>query len=132
MRKLASSVVVLSLLGISLVGCISNSTQGSTQDKNGMIAVFEMTPSPPLMMEPVSLALSLTGSSGEAIEGAQVSYELTMPGMTMPPNNPQTLEDEQGVYLADGVFTMAGEWRAQAIVVYGGETTTFTFDFSVE
>jgi len=84
------------------------------------------------MMEPVALSLSLTGPGGETIKGAQVFYDLTMPGMVMPPNQPQAREEGQGVYLAKATFTMAGEWRVEATVSYGKQMATFAFDLSVE
>jgi hypothetical protein len=132
MMRLRFYLFVLAILAISIVGCKQESSQGFTQSRDGMVAVFEMSPASPVMMEPVTLSLSLTGPGGEAIEGAQVSYELTMPGMTMPPNKPQASDEGQGVYRAEATFTMAGEWRAQALIVYSGTTTIFTFDFSVE
>lgn len=132
MKKFAARVLVGALLALALGSCQGNSSQSYTQNKDGIVALFQLAPSSPVMMEPVSLSLSLTGSGGEPIEEAQVSYDLTMPGMTMPPNKPQARDEGRGVYMADATFTMAGEWRAQAVVIYGGETTTFTFDFSVQ
>jgi hypothetical protein len=132
MKKFAARVLVGALLALALGSCQGDSSQSYTQNKDGIVALFQLSPSSPVMMEPVSLSLSLTGSGGEPIEEAQVSYDLTMPGMTMPPNKPQARYEGRGVYMADATFTMAGEWRAQAVVIYGGETTTFTFDFSVQ
>lgn len=132
MRRLSTCVVVLALAGLVLVSCKGETKQGFSQENNDLVAVLDMVPYPPVAMDPTSLGLSLTGSNGEAIEGAQVAYDLTMPGMTMPPNNPQAQEQGRGKYLAEVVFTMAGEWRAQAIVEAEGETTTFTFEFSVK
>ncbi len=84
------------------------------------------------MMKPVTLSLTLTDSKGNAIEGADVAYDLTMPGMTMPPNHPQATDKGKGLYQVDTTFTMSGDWHAEAAVTYKGVTTPFTFDFSVQ
>jgi hypothetical protein len=84
------------------------------------------------MMEPVRLSLSLTDASGQAIESAQVAYDLTMPGMSMPPSRPQASNEGNGLYVAETTFTMSGDWRAEATVTYNAETTTFTFDFLIK
>ena len=84
------------------------------------------------MMEPVTLSLSLTDLNGQAIESAQVAFDLTMPGMSMPPNQPQASDKGGGLYIAESTFTMSGDWRAQAAVILNGETTTFIFDFAIK
>jgi hypothetical protein len=83
-------------------------------------------------MDPVTLSLTLTDPNGQAIEGAQVAYDLTMPGMAMPPNQPQASDKGNGLYETGTTFSMSGDWRAEATVAYNGKTTTFTFDFSIK
>lgn len=106
--------------------------QEFTQAHNGITAVFSMLPDSPAAMEPVTLSLKLADVSGKAIEGAQVAYNLTMPGMTMLPNQPQATSKEGGFYQADTAFTMSGNWRVEATVTYNGETSLFDFDFPVK
>ena len=126
------SSLVLVVLIFFLFGCGQAETQEFTQTQNGITADFSMSPASPTMMEPVTLSLSLTDINGQALEGEQVSYDLTMPGMTMPPNQLQASDHGQGLYLADATFTMSGNWRAEANVTYNGETTIISFDFSVK
>jgi nitrogen fixation protein FixH len=109
-----------------------HAAQEFTQAQNGITAVFSMSPDSPTAMESVTLLLKLTDVSGKAIESAQVAYDLTMPGMTMPPNQPQVTDKGGGVYQADTTFTMSGNWHVEAAVTYNGTTTPFTFDFSVQ
>ena len=109
-----------------------HAVQEFTQTQNGITAVFSISPDSPTAMEPVTLSLKLTDASGKAIEGAQVAYDFTMPGMTMPPNQPQATDKRGGVYQADTAFSMSGDWRAEATIAYNGKTVPFTFDFSVK
>ena len=132
MKKNFLSSLVLVTLAFYLFGCSNNDTQEFTQTQNGITAAFSMAPASPVMMEPVMLSLELTDVNGQTIEGAQITYDLTMPGMTMPPNQPQASDEGNGLYNAEATFTMSGDWRAKAIVTYNGEMTTFTFDFSVK
>jgi hypothetical protein len=132
LKKNFLSSLIWVALGFSLFSCVQTKTSEYTQTQNGITAVFSMSPETPTMMESVTLSLALTDISGQVIEGAQVTYDLTMPGMTMPPNQPQASEKGNGFYKANTTFTMAGDWRAEIAVDYGGETITFTFNFTIK
>jgi hypothetical protein len=124
--------MVLLLLVVACQSPQQGAAQEFTQAQNGITAVFSMSPDSPVAMEPVTLSLKLTDASGKAIEAAQVAYDLTMPGMTMPPNQPQATDKGGGVYQTDTTFTMSGDWRVEAAVTYNGTTTPFIFDISVK
>jgi hypothetical protein len=67
------------------------------------------------------------------VHNASVRYDLTMPGMTMPPNQPQANEKDKGVYETKAIFTMAGNWRCRAEVeVPGSVSLEFAFDFDAK
>lgn len=132
MKKRFIYFFILIVLAFALFGCGQTTIPEFTQTKDGITSVFGMSPASPAMMEPTSLSLTLTDANGQALEGAQVSYDLTMPGMTMPPNQPHASDKGQGLYLADTTFTMSGDWRAEVTVIYNGKTTIFTFDFSIK
>jgi hypothetical protein len=132
MKKIFLSLLALVILTFILTGCGQTAIPEFTQTQNSITAVFSMSPDLPAAMVPVTLSLKLTDASGKAIEGAQVAYDLTMPGMTMPPNQPQTTDKGRGVYQADAAFTMSGDWRVEAAVTYNSEIIPFTFDFSVK
>ena len=122
MKKNLLSSLVLVALALLLLSCGGNNTQEFTQMQNEITATFSIAPA----------SLSLTVAKGQAIVGAQVAYNLTMPGMTMPPNQLQAMDEGNGLYTADATFTMSGDWRAEVTVDYGGELTIFNFDFSVK
>ena len=132
MKKIFLSPLALIILTFILAGCGQATIPEFTQTQNGITAVFSMSPDLPAAMEPVTLSLKLTDASRKAIEGAQVAYDLTMPGMTMPPNQPQATDKGGGVYQVNTAFSMSGDWRAKATITYNGETIPFTFDFSVK
>lgn len=123
---------MLIILVFSISGCGQEAMNEIIQTQNGIIAIFSMSPADPVVMEPGALQIGLTNSSGQEIEGALVSCDLTMPGMTMPPNQLQLSDVGQGLYTADTTFTMSGNWRAQVTAAYNGEATTFNFDFLVK
>ncbi|MCB2178284.1 FixH family protein [bacterium] len=132
MNKILCNLLILVTSSFFLFGCGQTPTQDFTQTQNGITANFSMSPASPKMMEPVALSLILTDGNGQKIEGAQVLYDLTMPSMKMPPNQPQAQDVGNGLYDAQATFTMAGDWRAEATVTYDGEKTTFAFDFSID
>jgi len=121
----------LFLLTFTLAACQKYPAQKLTQTKNGMMAVFSMSPATPAMMDAVALTLNLRDANGQGIQGAQVTCDLTMPSMSMPPNQPQPTDAGNGMYTANTTFTMSGAWRAEVTVTYQGVTTPFTFDFSI-
>ena len=124
------------VLMLSMLGCHSAggqfSAEAMTQISGDMTATLSFDPDPPAMMSPVEMTLMLTDSAGEAVDGAQVSYDLTMPAMTMPPNQPEASGQGNGEYQTEATFTMGGEWQADVTVVVNSETVNFTFDFEVQ
>ena len=132
MKKEFLSFLILVTLTFFLLSCGKATTQEFTKTQNGITAVFTMKPTSPVTMKLVTLTLTLTDSKGKAIEGADVVYDLIMPGMTMPPNQPQATDKGKGIYQVDTTFTMSGKWSAETTVTYTGVTTPFTFDFSVK
>jgi hypothetical protein len=131
MKKIIETTT-LAVFFIGLVGCAQTSAGESSQTQNGITAVFSMSPISPMMMEPTTLSLTLYNADGLTVEGAQVSIDLSMPAMAMPANQQQASDQGQGLYLAEAIFTMSGEWHAQVTVEQSGETTIFDFDFSVK
>ena len=131
-----SFLSILGIMSLFLAGCNGSSSQSAigtlTQTNGDLSAELSFSPDPPGMMSAVEMTLTLTDSSGSPVEGAQVSYDLTMPAMRMPLNQPEATEQGGGVYLAEATFTMGGEWQTAATVTVNGETVDFTFDFKVE
>ena len=96
-------------------------------------AQLTISQNPVAVMKETTLTLVLHDAGGQPVDNAAVRYDLTMPGMTMPPNQPQTDEKGNGVYDAKAIFTMAGDWRCRAEAqVPGGAALEFTFDFKAK
>jgi nitrogen fixation protein FixH len=125
-------LIILFLLLVTLTACSQSSVGALTQSSEDMTGMLTFNPDPIDSMTPVTLSLQLTDSSGQAIDDAQVSYDLTMPAMSMPPNQPQATSQGNGLYTAQTTFSMSGEWQAAVTIVQGGNTTTLTFDFKVK
>ena len=89
--------------------------------------MLSIDPDPPTPMREVTLRLTLRDAQGQPMSGATVQFDLTMPGMQMPTNQPQVMEVGNGVYQAQAIFTMAGEWQVRADVTRAGEREEFTF-----
>jgi hypothetical protein len=120
---------VLSIL-ISLLsnGCgPTASPVADTQTSGSLSATLEVLPSPPAPMEDTTLELTLRDAAQQPVSGAVVVFDLTMPGMEMPANRPRATEAESGVYRADAIFTMAGEWQIGVEVSYQGQDEEFLF-----
>ena len=127
---------LLAIISLFMAGCNGTSGQSAigtlTQTNGNLTAELSFSPDPPGMMSAVEMTLTLTDSSGSPVEGAMVSYDLTMPAMRMPANQPEATDQGNGVYLAEATLTMGGDWQAAATVTVNGETVNFTFDFKVK
>ena len=96
-------------------------------------AQLTISQNPVAVMKETTLTLVLHDAEGQPVDNASVRYDLTMPGMTMPPNQPQVSGKGNGAYEAQAIFTMAGDWRCRADAeVPGGPTLEFTFDFKAK
>jgi hypothetical protein len=98
-----------------------------TQTSGSLSATLEVLPFPPAPMEDTVLELALRDSDQRPVSGASVVFDLTMPAMEMPVNRPQATEEESGVYRANAIFTMAGEWQIRVAVSYQGQEEEFQF-----
>jgi hypothetical protein len=124
-------LLVLVVVGI-LAGCSSDRIGDIVATTDQLKGVLKLDPDPPVPMEPVKLSLTLTDLDGNPINGALVAYDLTMPGMSMPPNTPQTSNLGSGLYNATVILTMAGDWQLDAAVTIDGRETPLIFSFSTK
>jgi hypothetical protein len=131
MKKTFAWTFVL-IIFLLLTACSKPAGEALTQTQGDYTASLSFDPDPPVMMTAVGMSLTLEDGAGQPVEGARVSYDLTMPAMTMPPNQPTATEASSGIYETEATFTMGGEWQADALVVVNGDTVHFTFDFTVE
>jgi hypothetical protein len=126
--KQIGPIVLPVLIALLLGSCGgAESPLTDTQTSGSLTARLEVVPYPPVPMKDSSLELTLRDSEQRAVSGALVVFDLTMPAMEMPVNRPQATEEEGGLYRANAVFTMAGEWQIRVDVSYQGQDEVFLF-----
>jgi hypothetical protein len=136
MVKRVSLIAAFLILCLATIGC-GEKKGGSTgkplvfeQIRSGFTAQFTISRDPVPVMKETSLTLALHDADGQPVRDVSVRCELTMPGMTMPPNQPKVNEKQNGVYETKVIVTMAGDWRCRAQAeIPGGTSLEFTFDF---
>jgi nitrous oxide reductase accessory protein NosL len=133
------------LLAVLLTVCLIAAGCGKDKDKssdkplvleqvnNGYTAQLTISKDPVPVMKETVLTLTLRDAAGQPVQPTSVSFDLTMPGMTMPPNKPEAAKKDNGVYEAPAIFTMEGDWRCLAAVeLPDGSSLEFTFDFAAK
>ena len=106
--------------------------EGSAAQKIGdMIVVLTINPYPASMRQPTEFAVTLKDASGKALDDAEISLDLTMPSMWMPPNSPALQFVSDGKYSATGQFTMRGWWRVEVVITRNGQTQSAFFDLGL-
>lgn len=104
--------------------------QSDNKDKK-VSAVLDINKKPVHKLEPVELKLILK-EGNEGIKKADITLDLTMPSMTMPKNVVKMKESLGGVYNAQAIFTMSGDWRIYASAKFNGKSQDMYFDVKVE
>jgi hypothetical protein len=128
--KRIGSLVLTVLVSLALSACgasVSPTPYAETRAAGSLSAMLHILPYPPVPMEETELELTLRDATGLALSGASVHFDLTMPGMEMPPNHPEATEAGDGLYLAQAIFTMAGEWQILVEVSRPGGSEEFVF-----
>ena len=92
-------------------------------------AVLELQADELVTMTAIPFRLLVRDAAGQAVTGARVSCDLTMPSMTMPENRPKVTERD-GAYGGELIFTCAmGAWRIQCLAEKSdGSRQVMTFD----
>jgi hypothetical protein len=127
MRRIGYAILPI-LISLLTNGCgPTASPAADTQTSGSLSATLRVVPFPPAPMEDTTLELTLRDSNQRPATGALVVFHLTMPAMEMPVNRPQATEEERGVYRANAIFTMAGEWLVRVEVSYQGQDEEFRF-----
>jgi nitrogen fixation protein FixH len=125
--KCATFVLLLLAISMTLSTCGEITSPNFTQTAGSLSATLNVVPDPPVPMEETTLELTVRNADGQPVVGADVRFDLTMPAMEMPPNRPEATEEENGVYRAQALFTMAGEWQILAEISSPGQSERFTF-----
>lgn len=83
-------------------------------------------------MKPVQLSVTLSDAGGQPVVDRAVSFDLSMPAMTMAPNRPRVTAAGGGVYEATTLLSMAGEWRLTVEIGGAGSPQTIPLTFSAQ
>jgi nitrogen fixation protein FixH len=129
-RTLELSLILVILIFLS--GCGQQAAESLSQTSGNYSATLRFDPDPPALMTSEGMTLTLLDSDGQPVNGAEVGFDLTMPAMKMPPNQPSATARGNGIYQTEATFTMAGQWQVDAAVFLNGETIHFIFSFDVE
>ena len=87
-----------------------------------------LSPYPPVGFQETNFDVTLTDEKGQAITDATITFDLTMPGMWMPPNKLEAQHTSNGLYQATGRFTMPDLWRIEVIIQRGSDKQSAFFD----
>jgi nitrogen fixation protein FixH len=78
-----------------------------------------------------AILIRLSDAEGQPVDGADVYLDLTMPAMPMGVNKPIAEPQGGGVYRAQGIFDMAGDWKLTVVAEVAGKEHRATFDAAV-
>ncbi len=101
------------------------------QETNGLVVSLVLNPYPPTGSQASNFDVTLTDANGQPVTDANISLDLTMPSMYMPPNNFALEAGSGGNYQSSGRFTMRGQWRIEVIITRGSQKQSFFFDVSL-
>lgn len=100
----------------------------ATQKVGNLNVTLAISPYPPASFQNGSFDITLTDDTGQAVTDAQISLDMTMPGMWMPPSKPSAQAVGSGKYHAAAFWTMRGLWRIEVIIQRGSSKQSAFFD----
>jgi hypothetical protein len=125
----------LTLLALALVvlstGCQRASQQTPADQAPEISAILAFDPEPALV-GPATLSVQLSDANGAPVEGATVSLKGDMSHAGMQPVLADAAETTAGVYEAQWVWTMSGDWFVTVTATLSdGRTLVRRFDLTV-
>ncbi len=93
--------------------------------------LLTLTPAAPRALDPTVFTVHVTGKDNRPVINAQVTADLSMPGMAMPPNTVSFTPSAPGAYTGQGRFSMPDQWAVSVTVVDRGRRTVTMFPVSV-
>jgi hypothetical protein len=124
-------LVLAALVMISLAGCQRASRQEAV-DQAPEITVALISDSDPALVGPATLSVQMSDASGAPVEGATVSLKGDMSHAGMQPVLADAAETAAGVYEAQWVWTMSGDWFVTVTTTLSdGRTLMRRFDLTV-
>jgi YtkA-like len=123
----------LCVAAIVCAGCAASPTPRVVgEGSGGVTARLALSPDPAPVMKPLQLSVTLADAGGQPIVDRAVSFDLSMPAMTMPPNRPPVTAAGDGVYEATTLLSMAGEWRLTVEIGGSDPPQTILLTFSAQ
>lgn len=133
MRTVISLVAILMVVAV-VMGCSKKDEKQALPTPPPMQGFAEvklaMDPFPPVALKDTTFTATITDEGDTPINGANVVFDLSMPGMYHGENRPAAAEISPGVYQAKGIFTMGGKWHVRVEVKAPG--TDVTREFNIE
>jgi hypothetical protein len=124
-------LLVAALLIVSAAGCQRASQQTPADQTPEITATLIVDPDPALV-GPASMSVRLSDASGAPVEGASVSLKGDMSHAGMTPVLADAAETAGGVYQAQWVWTMSGDWFVTLTAnLPDGRTLVRRFDLTV-
>lgn len=122
---LLAAFFLILLPGLGYAGHMELSAKGAEPGS----AVLELAADVLVTMTPIPFRLLVKDAEGQAVRGAQVTCDMTMPSMKMPQNRPKVTEGD-GFYGGELMFTCAqGAWRINCELIRKDHPKqTLTFD----
>ncbi len=129
-RSILSVVLAVAVM-IAAAGCQRISQQAPADQAPDIAAVLVVNPDPALV-GPATVTVRLSDASGAPVEGATVSLKGDMSHAGMTPTLADAAETAGGVYEAQWLWTMSGDWIVTATATLAdGRTLLRRFDLTV-
>lgn len=99
----------------------------ATQKVGNLNVTLALAPYPTSSFQNGNFDLTLLDDKGQPVTDAKITFDLTMPGMWMPPSKPDAQNLGSGKYHATAFWTMRGLWKIEAIITRGSEKQSALF-----
>lgn len=115
---------------LALAACGSGLRAGyiSQQQTVDNITITLERPAQAELLQDTELFINLSDAQGKKLDGATVFFEMSMPAMPMPPQQPVADRVSSGRYHIKDVFTMEGDWKVIVHAKVAGKDYEATFD----
>jgi hypothetical protein len=124
-------LIVLIVLLAALTGCQRASQQAASDQAPEIAAALAIDPDP-AVVGPTNMRVTLTDASGAPVQGASVSLKGDMSHAGMQPVLAEAGAAANGVYEAQWMWTMAGDWFVTVTAALpDGRTLVRRFDLTV-
>jgi hypothetical protein len=124
-------LIALIVLLATLAGCQRASQQAASDQAPEIAAVLAIDPDP-AVVGPTNIRVTLADASGGPVDGASVSLQGDMSHAGMQPVLAEASGAANGVYEAQWMWTMAGDWFVTVTAALpDGRTLVRRFDLTV-